>query len=198
MHQGRWLYLNIFKWGLVMGVVSLLPACVNLATTGAQAIYQHRSLQQNFSDSYLTLQIYQAIQDDKQLDDTNITVATYHADVLLTGQAPTHWQRIRIEKIAKDKAGINRVYNLIRIAAPLSTLKKMSDVWITTKIKAQFIASNDLDVSKIKVVTENGTVYLMGIVLKEEADAAVELASETDGVEKVIKLFSYLKVVKKV
>jgi osmotically-inducible protein OsmY len=196
MHQGRWKDLLSLLFLLFLSCFSLLlTACVNIATTGAQAIYQHRNLQQNFNDSYLTLQIYQDIEADKKLDNTHISIATYHAKVLLAGQVPAPWQRARVEAIAENIEGVKRVYNLLTIAYPLSTLKKISDAWITAKLKTKFIASNDLDVTKIKIVTENGTVYLMGILPREEADAAIHIARETDGVEKVVKIFSYLQIV---
>lgn len=192
MHHGRW---NILLFLFLSYLSLLLTACVNIATTGAQAIYQHRNLRQNFNDSYLTLQIYQDIEADKRLDNAHISIATYHSTVLLAGQTPTAWQRTRVEAIAKNTEGVKRVYNLLNIAYPLSTLKKVSDAWITTKLKTKFIASDDLDVTKIKILTENGTVYLMGILPREEAEAAVKIARETDGVEKVVKIFSYIQIV---
>lgn len=192
MHQGRW-----HQWGTLIFIIWVnlqLTGCMNIAATGAQAIYQHRSLQRNLNDSYITLKINHDIQEDKKLKESHITVATYHSIVLLAGQAPAEWQRQLIEKNTKNIEGVKRVYNFIEIAQPLSALKKISDTWLTAKIKAKFIASNELDVTNIKVVTENGTVYLMGTLLRDEAEAAIAIASETDGVEKVVKIFSYLQI----
>ena len=66
-----------------------------------------------------------------------------------------------------------------------------SDAWITTKIKSQMLATEDLKSGSIKVVTENGTVYLMGIVKHEQADIAVDIARQVSGVQKVVKIFQY-------
>ena len=114
----------------------------------------------------------------------------------MTGQIPTKEESDAIESIVRQIPNLKEVYNLTSISQPASVLTQASDSWITTKIKAKLIASNDLDPSKIKVVTENGTVYLIGIVPHEEADVAIQLARTTDGVQNVVKVFSYLTISK--
>jgi osmotically-inducible protein OsmY len=194
MYHGRKVKMLLLM-GMLLVITMSLNACIDVATTGVQAIYNHHSIQKNINDQYITIQIYKAIKLDKdQFDDANITIATYHSDVLLVGQVPTARQYKKIEEIAKDISGVKRVYNLLRISYPSSTLKRISDAWITAKVKAKLIASNDLDATQIKVVTENGTVYLMGILQEEEAQLAVQLASETGGVESVVKIFSYVHI----
>jgi osmotically-inducible protein OsmY len=175
-----------------------LYGCVASASvSGAQAMYNRHNLQKNFDDSYLTLDIRHAIKSDESLSNANISVAVFNRVVLLTGQTPKAGQRKNAEEIAKGIPGVQQVYNFITISPPSSTLIQTSDAWITTKVKSKLIAANEVDPSKIKVVTEDGTVYLMGIVLPSQAEAAVYLASTTDGVQNVVKIFSYLKICKK-
>ena len=182
-----------------MGVlICLLTSCVNVATTGAQAVYNRRNLQRNFNDQYTSMRIYQAVtHKSNQFKDANISVATYNGEVLLAGQVPEAWQKLKVEQIAKSMPDVTRVYNFVTVASPSSTLVRLSDSWITTKVKAKLIASDDVDASQIKVVTENGTVYLMGVILPDDADAAIDVASNTDGVQSVVKIFSYIKISKK-
>ncbi len=171
---------------------------MDIATTSAQAIYNHKRLQQNLNDQFITMQIQQVLNyKTSQFKDANISVSTYHGEVLLSGQVPTLSQKNKIEAIAKSIPDVKEVYNTITIAAPSSTLTRISDTWLTTKVKSKLIASNDVDATQIKVVTENGTVYLMGAVKKEEADAAFDIANETGGVQKVVTLFSYITISKK-
>ena len=70
-------------------------------------------------------------------------------------------------------------------------MSRASDSWLTTKVKSKLIAYKDIDSTKIKVVTENGVVYLMGLVFPEEGNRAARVTSETKGVRKVVKVFEY-------
>lgn len=182
---------------LLLTAFSCLQGCVNVATTGAQAVYNRHSLEKNFSDQYTTMRAFQALNyKTDEFKDCNISITTYNKEVLLAGQAPSEWQKLKAAQIVKSIPNIDEVHNLIKISSPSSTLTRISDAWLTTKVKAKLIASDDLDATQIKVVTENGTVYLMGILKPDEADAAVELASNTDGVLNVVKLFSYMRITK--
>jgi osmotically-inducible protein OsmY len=70
-------------------------------------------------------------------------------------------------------------------------LARSNDAWISTKVKSRLSLDDKLDASKIKVVTENGVVYLMGPVSKSESDVATKIVSETSGVQKVVRVFEY-------
>ncbi len=171
--------------------------CMNAAMTGAQAIYNRHSIQKNLTDQYITLQAFNRINNaNNHFKGANISVATYNSEVLLAGQAPHEWQKSEAESIVKQIPEVERVHDTISIANPSSTLTRISDTWITTKIKAKLMASADVDVTQVKVVTENGVVYLMGILLPDEAQAAMELAKKTDGVANVVNLFSYIKIIR--
>lgn len=186
-----------FLIGIFFFTLSCLQGCVNVATTSAQAIYNHHSIEKNLNDQYITMQAYKALSiDNDQFKNANISTATYNGEMLLVGQAPEAWQRTKAEEIVKKIEDVQHVYNLVTIANPSSTLTKISDTWITAKIKAKLIASGDVDGSQVKVVTENGTVYLMGILQPDEAQAAIDLASNTDGVGSVVKIFSYVSITK--
>jgi osmotically-inducible protein OsmY len=126
--------------------------------------------------------------------DTNINAATINADVLLTGEAPSEWQKEEAAARIRDIPGVTHVYNYISLASPSATMVRVSDAWLTAKVKGKIIACNDIDATHIKVVSENGKVFLMGALLPDEAEAAVDIASNTDGVTAVVKLFSYIKI----
>ena len=87
---------------------------------------------------------------------------------------------------------ITHVYNEITIAAPSSMVSRSSDTYITAKVKAKIFADKILSGLAIKIVTEKGIVYLMGLVTREEAEIATNIARETGGVQKVVKLFKYI------
>lgn len=193
--------LNTFNKTLILPALCfalLCQGCVNVATTGAQAVYNRQSLQKNWKDQYTTMRINQALYyKTNHFKDTNISIATLDGEVLLAGQVPESWQKQEAERLASQVPDVKHVYNLVTIASPSSTLTRISDTWITGKVKAKMLASDDLDATQVKVVTENGNVYLMGTLKPEEAEAAVELASETEGVKSVVKMFSYITISKK-
>lgn len=181
---------------LLLMLVMPLYGCVDAAVSGAQAVYNRHNLQNNLSDHYITLQITRAINDSKLFQDSSISVSTFNRVVLLTGQVMHPWQHAELDKIARKIRDVKRVYNQTTISKAPSALTEVSDAWITAKIKSKLIAANEVDPSQIKVVTENGTVYLMGIIPPSQAKAAIYLARTTEGVQNVVKIFSYLKISK--
>lgn len=181
----------------IVVLLLLLQGCTTVATSGAQAIYNHKSIQKNIHDQYITMRASQALDIGSQhFKNANVNISTFNNVVLLTGQVPQSWQKIEAERIVRKIAGKAEVYNSLAINKPISHWTRLHDTWITAKIKAKLIASNDLDASQIKVITENGAVFLMGILEPSEAHVAVSTASETSGVQAVIKVFSYMKISK--
>lgn len=175
----------------------LLSGCMSVATSGAQAIYNHQTIQKNVQDQYITMRAYQVLDiETDQFKHTNISVSTFNRVILLSGQVNNEWQKRAAEKIVKKIAGVEDVYNWISVGYPSTHFDHVNDAWLTAKVKAQLIASSDVDASQIKVVTENGTVFLMGILPPKEANIAAVTASHTRGVKQVVKVFSYLRLSK--
>ena len=190
----RSIFLRLFIFIIMLAG---LQGCMNVATTSAEAVYNRHSIEKNLKDQYLTYQAYRAIYfDNDMFKNANITVSTYNREVLLAGQAPHEWQKRKAHTLVSNIPDIKHLYNLIEVQSPSSSLTRISDAWITTKVKAKLLASNEVDASKVKVITENGRVFLMGIVLPEQADAAVDLAGNTEGVLSVVRVFSYMKISK--
>ena len=134
--------------------------------------------------------------DTDKFQDTNVAVASFNGVVLLAGQVKSRTQATEIQQNVKQIDGVNEIHNLITVSAPTSSMTRISDAWITAKIKTKLIAAKEIDPSEIKVVTENGTVYLMGTVRPSQAEDAIYLARTTDGVQQVVKMFSYIKISK--
>lgn len=187
-----------FKLLSILYMSYLLTACVySAAVSGAQVVYNRHSIQKNVDDNYTSIQAYRVIDTYGNIfKDTNITIATFNDSVLLAGQVHSTWQKQELEKIVQKVAGDRTIYNYLEISNPSSGLTRTSDSWITAKIKSQLMAINEVDATQIKVITENGTVYLMGIVPPDQAEIAVDVAKDTSGVQSVVKIFSYLRVSK--
>lgn len=125
------------------------------------------------------------------LESSHINVYCYNGVVLLTGEVPSAEVRTLAGDTARNFRGVRQTYNELQIQGATSFLSRSNDSWLTTKVKSKLLAAEDIDSSKIKVVTENGVVYLMGIVPKALADKATKIASTTKGVRKVVRVFEY-------
>lgn len=184
---------------LLLSLALSLQGCffVAGAAAGAAAIavvYDHRTIKKTLEDTDIANHISDKIHKVRALrDDCHIEVTVFNHVVLLTGEAPNPAWRTQAEDIAKAAPDVTRVYNQITIQNPTSSLSHTSDSWITTKIKTQMLAEEDLKSSSIKVLTENGVVFLMGIVTPEQAEIAVDIARQVSGVQKVVKIFQYKK-----
>ena len=181
---------------IVLIMTGSMAACTDVAVSGAQAAYNHKSIEKKINDQYISMQATHQL-NRPRFSNTNVDFATLNGEVLMAGQVPEAWQKAEAEERIKQIDGVTHVYNMLSISSPTSGLVRASDAWITAKVKSQMIASSDLDATHVKVVTERGTVFLMGTLLPEEADAAVEIASNTAGVTSVVKMFSYMKITKK-
>lgn len=181
----------------LIGAALLAQGCAPLvvagAGTAAVAAHDRRSVGAFIDDSAIELKVRTAIDaDDAMKRDTHINVTSVNGIVLLSGEAATSELRDRALAKAREVGSIRRIVNEVRVASPSSIGSRTHDTWITTKVKTKLIGTENLDSTRIKVVTENDAVYLMGIVTRQEAELATGTATTTDGVSRVVKLFEYL------
>ncbi|ALI02372.1 BON domain-containing protein [Pseudomonas sp. FW306-02-F02-AA] len=123
---------------------------------------------------------------------SRIIVTSFNGVVLLAGQTP----RPDLKELAGQAAAavqrVKTVHNELQVMQPSSILARNNDAWLTTKIKTQMLADASIPGSRIKVVTENGIVYLLGLLTKQEAEQATNLVQGVSGVQKIVKLFEYI------
>jgi osmotically-inducible protein OsmY len=186
----------------ILSLVTLIIACLSLTSCGVAVVgavgggtyylTKTNAYKRFYTDTDITNQILVRIKANPTLKNTRILVSTKNSNVLLIGQVMSPEQRITAEDIARNMEGVRRVYNGITVSGPTSALTRSSDTWITTKVKSQLIALDYFPSSKVKVVTENGVVYLMGTITQEQGNRAAEVARRVKGVQKVVKLFDYI------
>ena len=197
--------MQLIKWinGLLPGVVlaliaSQLIGCaavvVGAAGTaaGVTMAYDRRTPGTFLDDEYIEWKINHAIIGDGKIDQhSHINVTSYNNIVLLTGEISSEELRTYVEKIPLKIPKVRRVYNELAVAAPSAYLSRSSDAVITAKVKAALFTEHSQPASRVKVVTENGTVYLLGLVKHSEANWATENARTVGGVQRVVKLFEF-------
>lgn len=181
---------------LLLLALPLLGGCVAAAVTataaGAAVAVDKRTTGTMIDDEGIELKAMNAIASNKELaNNTHINVISYNNRALVVGEAPTDEMRQQAIDIVRSIPKVSHVYDEIIIAAPSSFMSRSSDTVITSKVKTRLLANGDVNGLDIKVVTEDGVVYLMGLVKREQGDKATQIARTTGGVQKVVKLFQY-------
>ncbi|MBC3411171.1 BON domain-containing protein [Pseudomonas sp. SWRI107] len=123
---------------------------------------------------------------------SHIVVSSYNGVVLLAGQTPRAELKSLAEQTASQVQRVKKVHNELQVMQPSSILARNNDAWLTTKIKTQMLADANVPGSRVKVITENGIVYLLGLVTQQEGNAATSVVQSVSGVQKIVRLFEYI------
>jgi len=163
----------------LLAAASLLQGCVGAAVVATGAAVSmatdRRTTGIYIEDENIELKSIGALH-DKKFESTHVNVTSYNRRVLLTGEAPTEELRKQVEAAIRTIASVRDVQNEIQVAGASSLAARGNDALITTNVKARMLNNPKFSVNHIKVVTEGGTVYLMGLVSHAEGDAAAEVA----------------------
>lgn len=131
---------------------------------------------------------------EKLGDKIHVNVTSFNRNALITGEAIDEASKQTAESIVKEIENVRSVTNELIIAGASSLSSRSNDSYITSKVKTRMLSENRFPTNYVKVVTEDSTVYLMGMVTRKEAEDAVEIARGTEGVQKVVKVFEYVVV----
>ncbi|MHB0774350.1 BON domain-containing protein [Halomonas sp. WWR20] len=174
-----------------LSLLLVLGGCAN--TPSAHEDYGTRTLGMQVEDESIESKVYNnLIQTDARFRDARISVDSYNGRVLLTGQVASEELKTQAGQIAEQVRMVRQVYNELAVAANAPVGQRMTDTWLTTKVKTQLASDESIDSGRIKVVTENSTVYLMGLVNHQEAERVVNAASQVGGIQRIVKVFEYL------
>ena len=175
---------------------TLLNGCIPLAITGvaasAQIATDRRTTGAQLDDEFIEDKAIAQIA-DRLKSDIHVNVTSYNGIALLTGEVPTEATRNDVAQVVRSMPKVRIVQNEL-VVGPTSRLSaRTNDTFITSKVKARFVeAHKKFQINHVKVVTERSVVYLMGIVRRDEGDAAADIARTTSGVERVVKVFEYI------
>lgn len=185
------------KIALLIAAVIILQGCVAAAVvtvgTGVKVATDRRTVGNQIDDQTIVLNAYAKLKKHAEINDKmNIQLVSLNGKMLVVGQAPTEHLRDSVIKILSDIEGITELYNQIRLTNTTSVLTRSHDTWLTSKVKVALLTDDRVDGTNIKVVTENGEVFLMGLVTQQEAEIAVNIARNISGVNRVVKAFEYI------
>ena len=186
------------RYLIVLASALLLQGCAGVmlagAGTGIGSVTDRRTVGTQLSDQTIDMRATHRLGDTKPLwNDSRLVVITTNGKSLLIGQAPTEQYRQQAEDVVKGVPGVTEVFNEVRLTQPLDITARSQDSWLTSKVKSTLFAEKSLDGTKIKVVTENSEVFLIGLVTQKEADIAVNLARNINGVKRVITVFELIQ-----
>ncbi|HDJ1440547.1 TPA: divisome-associated lipoprotein YraP [Serratia rubidaea] len=185
-------------YAVLLGAL-MLQGCVPAVVVGSAAVATKtatdpRTIGTQVDDGTLEARVENAMSKDQQLKkDARVVATAYQGKVLLTGQSPNPDLSARAKQIAMGVEGATEVYNEIRQGTPVSLSTASADTWITTKVRSQILTSDTVKSSNVKVTTENGEVFLLGLVTEQEGQSAAQIASQVSGVKHVTTAFTYVK-----
>ncbi|WP_305909280.1 BON domain-containing protein [Methylomarinum sp. Ch1-1] len=180
----------------------LTTGCTTLATgsaevTGLSLLHDRRTSEALLNDERIEINAgIELNANDAIRDRCHFNVTAYNGKVLLTGEAPTVELRDNIVAIVRVIPGVKMVHNEMAIAEPTTLASRSNDTLITAKTKSSLSEVRNLpgfDATRVKVVTENGVVFLMGLLHPNEGNVATEIARRQNGVKQVVKVFEYIE-----
>lgn len=183
--------------GLILATCIGLQGCaaivVGAGAGAAKVAHDRRTLGTQIDDATLSSRVSTALAQNTEIKDkANINVEVFNGIVLLVGQAPSETLKKQAEQIAGDIKPMRRLHNQIRIAQPVAISTSTNDVWLASKVRAQLIADERIDGLHINVRVEDSEVFLMGLVTNQEANMAVDIARNINGVARVVKAFEII------
>jgi len=186
----RWVAL------LLVASTAALQGCVEALIVGGVAAgvmmaADRRTAEVMFNDQGIEFSAGSKI-DEALKGQGHVNVTSYNYTLLLTGEVPTAQAKADAEKAASEVPRVKTLVNELQIAGTSSGASRSNDAYITSKVKSSFLGNGKFKPTDVKVVTEAGVVYLLGLVTREEADAATEVARGTGGVQKVVRVFEYI------
>ena len=181
--------------GLVAGA-TLLPACAPLAVGGAALTGTMVAIDRRSSGTQLddqTIEVRAGNRISEQMGSrTRVNVTSYNRWVLLTGEVMNARDKELVESVVRQVGNVQQVYNELDIANSPSLSEKAEDTLLTGKVKAALVENKQISASAFKVVSERGSVFLMGRVTQKEADIASQLVRTTKGVKRVVRILEII------
>lgn len=187
----RTVLLTLLAAGTVPALQGCFPLVATGAMVGASVAADRRTSGAIVEDEGVEWKTANRLR-ERFGDAIHVNITSFNRNVLLTGEAPNDATKAEIERIAAGVPNIRGVVNEVQVAGNSSLSSRANDGLITSKVKARFLDMATFGVEHVKVVTEAGTVYLMGLVTRREADAATDIARTTAGVRKVVRVFEYI------
>jgi osmotically-inducible protein OsmY len=179
--------------GLLQGCA---PAAVVGTAYGASVVHERRSAATVLDDEVIELKAKHLYLQNPAIDQASrISVTSYNYAVLLTGQADSAEVSREFAQLVSRLPKVRKVYNEVQVGPRISLMQESEDALITSRAKIAIGGGRgikDFDATRVKIVTEDGVVYMMGLVTREEAETATDIVRRLPGVTRVVRMFEYI------
>jgi len=179
---------------IVSQLVGCTTAVVGGAATGAAVVHDRRTAPTMLEDQAIEIKALKLLLDNPEIGErSNISITSYNLKVLLSGEADTQEVSDRFAELVSNIQRVERVHNEVVVGPSGTLLDQTNDVYLTSKVKLELLGVDapGFDPTRVKVVTSQGTVFLMGIIKEDEARMVVEKVRFVTGVKRVVKVFEY-------
>jgi len=181
---------------LIIAIGPLVQACIPLMVgagvgAGVMMAEDRRTSGTILEDETIEIKSSNRIT-EKYGEQVHVSVTSFNRFVLLTGQVPTEEIKQDLSVLVLEVPNVRNVQNELIVGGNSSTTSRASDSLLSSRVKARLAQNKDVGANHVKVVSENGSVFLMGLVTRAEGDSASKTAATTSGVQKVVKVFEYL------
>lgn len=178
---------------VTLAATSALSACAPLLLAGAvvggsMIVTDRRTSGVQLEDQAIELKALSRVREVLG-ERGNVSTVSYGRQVLITGEVPTDADKAAVAQAVSRIENVQSIVDEVAVMAPTSLTSRSNDAIITSKVKANLVDAKDILANAFKVVTERGTVYLMGRVTEREANRAADVARSVGGVQKVVKVF---------
>ncbi|WP_300617432.1 BON domain-containing protein [Dokdonella sp.] len=193
------MHVRLFAWLLLLSTLPLIGGCflavAGGVAAGASAAHDRRGVGTWADDKRIYLGAYDSLNKDKELAlKNNVGIVVYNGTMLLVGEVRTAELKMRAERLVSGFDGTRRIVNEIEVREPEGFWSRRRDNTITAHAKTALLDLTSLpgfDPTRVNITTAHRTVYLMGKLNREEAEAVTDITREVAGVERVVKLFEY-------
>jgi osmotically-inducible protein OsmY len=185
--------LSVFLGSMLLLVQGCAGGLIVMAGTAVAVSSDERSISEQLSDDTLSMDALDKI-NALNINNENIRInlISNSGYLLIVGQVTSQQLSTQIESQLNTLTNAKGIYNQLRIGQPIGFAQQSIDSWITTKVKGKLTANDAVNPLKIKVVTENSEVFLIGKVTKEMSDQATEISRQVDGVKRVNRVFQLI------
>ena len=182
-------------YALIAVSIPFISGCFGVAVVGVGAgallLGDRRASETYVTDEGIELRANNRLRENYGSKE-HINVTSYNRMVLLTGEVSSPEIKTSVEKLISGVPNVKSISNELTIAGSSSFGGRSNDTYLTSKVKARFVDAQQFSAQHVKVVTEAGVVFLLGLVTQTEADAAVDIARTTGGVQKVVRVFEII------
>lgn len=184
---------------LVLVALLVTSSCtaILVRTTGEQGIQEdpsERTVGAVIEDQVIETKIIVNMKSQNAaFKQAHFDVISHNGVVLLIGQVESEQLKMLATEIASQASiKIKRIHNELEVTEKSSFMDRSSDIWIATKVRTLMLTNNQVPSSQVRVIAENGAIYLMGLIRQSDGDNAANVARNVSGVTKVVKVFEYI------